>query len=59
MYLLCFCIFSYGQQCALIVPFLYSMYWLLHVSAAACHHQGAYYIHLTYLKFKSNGWYAI
>jgi hypothetical protein len=29
------------QQYALIVPLLYSIYWLLHVSAVACHHQGA------------------
>jgi hypothetical protein len=26
------------------VPLLYSIYWLLHVSAVACHHQGASYI---------------
>jgi hypothetical protein len=25
----------------LFVPILYCIYWLLHVSAAACHHQGA------------------
>jgi hypothetical protein len=30
-----------GQKYALIVPLLYSIYWLLHVSAVACHHQGA------------------
>jgi hypothetical protein len=30
------------QQYALIVLFLYTTYWLLHVSAVACHHQGAY-----------------
>jgi hypothetical protein len=29
------------QKYALIVPTLYSVYWLLHVSAVACHHQGA------------------
>jgi hypothetical protein len=29
------------QQYALIVPNIYSIYWLLHVSAVACHHQGA------------------
>jgi hypothetical protein len=29
------------QQYALIVPLLYSIYWLLHVLAVACHHQGA------------------
>src|SRR5215510_11959591 len=36
-----------------------SIYWLLHVSAVACHHQGASYIFLSYLKYKSNGWYII
>jgi hypothetical protein len=30
------------QQYALIVPLLYSTYWLLHVLAVACHHQGTY-----------------
>jgi hypothetical protein len=30
-----------NQQYALIVPLLYSTCWLLHVSAVACHHQGA------------------
>jgi hypothetical protein len=30
------------QQYALTVPLLYSIYWLLHVSAVACHPQGAY-----------------
>jgi hypothetical protein len=29
------------QQYALTVPLLYSIYWLLHVSVVACHHQGA------------------
>jgi hypothetical protein len=29
------------QQYALTGNTLYSMYWLLHVSAVACHHQGA------------------
>jgi hypothetical protein len=29
------------QQYALTVPLVYSMYWLQHVSAVACHHQGA------------------
>jgi uncharacterized membrane protein YkvI len=29
------------QQYTLIVPLLYSIYWLLHVSAVACHHQEA------------------
>jgi hypothetical protein len=30
-----------NQHYALTVPLLYSIYWLLHVSAVACHHQGA------------------
>jgi hypothetical protein len=30
-----------NQQYALIVPLFYSTCWLLHVSAVACHHQGA------------------
>jgi hypothetical protein len=30
------------QKYAVIVKFLYSTYWLLHVSAVACHYQGAY-----------------
>jgi hypothetical protein len=47
------------QQYALIVPLLYSTYWLLHVSEVACHHQKASYILLSYLKYKSNGWYII
>jgi hypothetical protein len=29
------------QKYTLILPFLYSVYWLLHVSALACHYQGA------------------
>jgi hypothetical protein len=29
------------KQYALAVPLLYSIYWLLHVSALACHHYGA------------------
>jgi hypothetical protein len=29
------------QQYALVVPVLYAINWLLHVSAVACHHQGA------------------
>jgi hypothetical protein len=29
------------QQYALICNTIYFMYWLLHVSAVACHHQGA------------------
>jgi hypothetical protein len=32
------------------------MYWLLHVSAVACHHQGASEILLSYLKIRLNGW---
>jgi hypothetical protein len=30
------------------VPLLYSIYWLLHVSAVACHHQGAFWIWVTW-----------
>jgi 5-hydroxyisourate hydrolase-like protein (transthyretin family) len=41
------------------VPLLCSIYWLLHVSTVACHHQGAFWIFLSYLKCKSNGWYII
>jgi hypothetical protein len=41
------------------VPLLYSMYWLLHISTVACHHQGTSKILLSYLKYKSNGWYII
>jgi hypothetical protein len=31
-----------NQHYSLTVPLLYSIYWLLHVSAVACHHQGVY-----------------
>jgi hypothetical protein len=48
-----------NQHYALIVPLLYSIYWLLHVSAVACHHQGASWIHLSYSKYKLNRWYII
>jgi hypothetical protein len=41
------------------VLLLYSIYWLLHVSAVVCHHQGASWIRLSYLKYKSNRWYII
>jgi hypothetical protein len=41
------------------VPLLYSLYWLLHISAVACHHQGASWIRLSYLKYWSNRWYVI
>jgi hypothetical protein len=37
-----------------IVPLLYSIYRLLHVSAVDCHHQGASWIRLSYLKFQGN-----
>jgi hypothetical protein len=30
-----------NQQYALIVPLVYSIHWLLHVLAVACHHQRA------------------
>jgi hypothetical protein len=38
----------------LILPLLHFIYWLLHVSAVACHHMGASQILLRYLKYKSN-----
>jgi hypothetical protein len=38
----CFIRITRDKQHALIVPLLYSTYWLLHVSAVACHHQGVY-----------------
>jgi hypothetical protein len=41
------------------VPLLHSIFWLLHVSAVACHHQGASWIRLGYLKYRSNRWYII
>jgi hypothetical protein len=44
-----------NQQYALIVPPLYSTCWLLHVSAVVCHHQGAYWILLSYVKYKRRG----
>jgi hypothetical protein len=34
------------------LPLLYSIYWLLHVSAVVCHHQGASWIRLSYLKYR-------
>jgi hypothetical protein len=41
------------------VPLLYSMYWLLHVSFVTYHDQGGSKILLSYLKYKSNGWFII
>jgi hypothetical protein len=41
---------------ALALPFLYFIYWLLHVSTVACRHQGASWILPSYFKCKSNGW---
>jgi hypothetical protein len=43
-----------SQHMHCIVPLLYSIYRLLHVSAVVCHHQGASWIHLSYLKCRSN-----
>jgi hypothetical protein len=43
------------QKYALIVPLIYSMYWLLHVWAVAYHLQWACMILLRYLEYKSNG----
>jgi hypothetical protein len=34
----------------LYLPLFIATCWLLHVSAVVCHHQGAYWIHLSYLK---------
>jgi hypothetical protein len=48
-----------NQHYAMIVPLRYSIYWLPHVSAVACHHQETSQILLSYLKYKSNGWYII
>jgi hypothetical protein len=39
-----------NQHTRIIVTLLYSIYRLLHVSAVVCHHQGASWIHLSYLK---------
>jgi hypothetical protein len=36
-------------------PLLYSVYWLLHVSAVAYHHQGASWIRLCYIKYNRIG----
>jgi hypothetical protein len=33
-------------------PLLYPIYWLLHVSAVVCHHQGASWVCLSYLKYE-------
>jgi hypothetical protein len=41
------------------VPLLYSIYWLLHVLAVVCYHQGASWICLSYLKYRSNRRYII
>jgi hypothetical protein len=42
------------QLYALICNILYSIYWLLHVSAVDCHHQGASSILLSYVKCNAN-----
>jgi hypothetical protein len=39
-----------NQHYTLTVPLLYSIHRLLHVSAVVCHHQGASWIRLSYLK---------
>jgi hypothetical protein len=44
-----------NQKYPLIVPLLYSTCWVLHVSTVACHHQGAYWILLSYVKYKRRG----
>jgi hypothetical protein len=38
------------------VPLLYSIYWLLRVSAVACYHQGTSWVRLSYLKYRSKRW---
>jgi hypothetical protein len=43
----------------LYLPLFISTCWLLHVSAVACHHQGSYWILLSYLKNTTEGWYII
>jgi hypothetical protein len=51
-----------NQQYALIVPRFYFFIftcWLLHVSAVVCHHQGADWILLSYLKIQTEGWHII
>jgi hypothetical protein len=40
----------------LYLPLFIFTCWLLHVSAVACHHQGAYWILLSYLKIQTEGW---
>jgi hypothetical protein len=47
------------QLYTLTVPLLYSMHWLLHVSAVAGYNQGAYKILPSYLKYKFDRWYII
>jgi hypothetical protein len=37
------------QQCSLVVPLLYSINWLLHVSAVVHHHHGASWIRVTWI----------
>jgi hypothetical protein len=44
-----------NQHMHWIIPLLYSIYRLLHVSAVVCHHQGASWIRLSYLKCRSAG----
>jgi hypothetical protein len=44
------------QQYALICTTPYSIYRLLHVSAVACYQEGVFWIILSYMKYKSNGW---
>jgi hypothetical protein len=39
------------------LPLLYSVYWLVHISAVVCHYQGASWIRLSYFKYGSNRWY--
>jgi hypothetical protein len=48
-----------NQHMHWIVPLLYSIHRLLHVSAVVCHHQGASWIRLSYSKCRSNMWFII
>jgi hypothetical protein len=49
-----------NQQYALIVPsFIYFYVLAPTCLAVACHHQGAYWILLSYLKNTTEGWYII
>jgi hypothetical protein len=48
-----------NQHYALICTTPLFIYWLLHVSAVVCHHQGASWICPSYLKYGLNRWYIL